>query len=286
VLVTDGLDENSVLNLEDALAVAESSKIPVFAVGVGHAQERTLRRIAKLTAGSYLPGSSATGEEIASAIQNSILPARAGASVATPAPREPPAPAPPQKEPQTAPRGRGLALVGMGLLVLVALLFVFGRKRKPRCETCGRELPGPFSPCPFCAEGATPSFEPSPLPETILKKLDGTEEFLEKTVTLRESPVLSITKGAGAGLTYSLNADSATSLGRAKVNDIVVPDVAVSTQHCRIKREDGRFVVLDLRSRNGTFVNDRRVSRCALSEGDTIKIGETFLQFRTDQRRT
>src|SRR5262249_45984010 len=50
VLITDGLDENSALNLEDGLRVATDAQIPVFAIGVGpHPQERVLRRIAKLT---------------------------------------------------------------------------------------------------------------------------------------------------------------------------------------------------------------------------------------------
>jgi pSer/pThr/pTyr-binding forkhead associated (FHA) protein len=75
------------------------------------------------------------------------------------------------------------------------------------------------------------------------------------------------------------------SLGGYKANDLVLDDVAVSSQHCRIRPEDGRFVVHDLKSTNGTFVNDRRIARHALVEGDVVKIGETWLQFRTDQLR-
>jgi len=68
-----------------------------------------------------------------------------------------------------------------------------------------------------------------------------------------------------------------TSLGRAKVNDIVLnEDVAVSSEHCRIRPEDGKFVLHDLKSTNGTFVNDRRVTRQPLTEGDTIQVGETY----------
>ena len=60
-----------------------------------------------------------------------------------------------------------------------------------------------------------------------------------------------------------------TSLGRAKVNDIVLnEDVAVSSEHCRIRPEDGKFVLHDLKSTNGTFVNDRKVTRQPLTEGD------------------
>ncbi|HVD78839.1 MAG TPA: FHA domain-containing protein, partial [Vicinamibacteria bacterium] len=70
-------------------------------------------------------------------------------------------------------------------------------------------------------------------------------------------------------------------------NDIVLnEDVAVSSEHCRIRPEDGKFVLHDLKSTNGTFVNDRKVTRQALTEGDTIQVGETYLQFRLEHRRS
>ena len=65
----------------------------------------------------------------------------------------------------------------------------------------------------------------------------------------------------------------------------MVDDVSVSSEHCRIRPEDGRFVLHDLKSTNGTFVNERRVTRHVLAEGDVIKIGETSLQFKTGPER-
>src|SRR4029079_336509 len=63
-----------------------------------------------------------------------------------------------------------------------------------------------------------------------------TEEYLEKTVVLRERPVLSVTRGPGMGLVYEVKTSAPTSLGRAKVNDIVLnEEVAVSSEHCRIR---------------------------------------------------
>ena len=52
VLVTDGHDENSALNLDDGLGDARDSHIPIFTVGIGKVEERVLRRIAKLTKAS------------------------------------------------------------------------------------------------------------------------------------------------------------------------------------------------------------------------------------------
>jgi pSer/pThr/pTyr-binding forkhead associated (FHA) protein len=87
------------------------------------------------------------------------------------------------------------------------------------------------------------------------------------------------------GQVYELGAN-ATSIGRAKANEVVVNDVSVSSEHCRIRPEDGHFVLHDLKSTNGTFVNERRVTRHVLTEGDVVKIGETSLMFRTDLKRT
>jgi pSer/pThr/pTyr-binding forkhead associated (FHA) protein len=57
----------------------------------------------------------------------------------------------------------------------------------------------------------------------------------------------------------------------------------VSSQHCRIRpAEQGGFEVLDLKSTNGTFVNERRVTRHPIGPGDNLKVGQTVLQFRMD----
>ena len=86
VLVTDGKDEGSTLTLEDGLRVAQDSRFPVWVVGVGHVQEKVLRRIAKLTAGEYVALKGASGTGVAAKIL-SVMPAPeapAAASVAAP----------------------------------------------------------------------------------------------------------------------------------------------------------------------------------------------------------
>jgi pSer/pThr/pTyr-binding forkhead associated (FHA) protein len=60
----------------------------------------------------------------------------------------------------------------------------------------------------------------------------------------------------------------------------------VSSQHCRIRPDGDRFVLQDLESTNGTRVNDRRVKKHVLAEGDVIQIGETKLEFRMDSTPT
>jgi pSer/pThr/pTyr-binding forkhead associated (FHA) protein len=111
------------------------------------------------------------------------------------------------------------------------------------------------------------------------------DEAVERTVFLHEYPVLQITAGPLKGRVFPLSLESATSVGRARANDVVLEDEAISAQHLRIRPEEGRFVVHDLGSTNGTRVNERKVSRHVLQEGDVIRVGDTSLRFRVAQSR-
>ena len=76
--------------------------------------------------------------------------------------------------------------------------------------------------------------------------------------------------------------------GRGPQNDVVINDPTVSGVHCQIEMDDdGRFLITDLNSTNGTYVNDMRISgRTALSVSDRVKIGRTWIdwyqQFKND----
>src|SRR5260370_17487969 len=59
-------------------------------------------------------------------------------------------------------------------------------------------------------------------------------------------------------------------IGRSPDNDLPVDNLAVSNYHARVYFEGGRLVVEDLDSLNGTFVNDLRVERATLHDGDSI----------------
>ncbi|HEY7660906.1 MAG TPA: DUF3662 and FHA domain-containing protein [Actinomycetota bacterium] len=71
-----------------------------------------------------------------------------------------------------------------------------------------------------------------------------------------------------------------TTLGRLPECDVVVDDPGVSRQHARIRRAETGFVLSDLGSTNGTFVNEQPVQDHLLADGDRITIGETLLVFR------
>jgi adenylate cyclase len=72
------------------------------------------------------------------------------------------------------------------------------------------------------------------------------------------------------------------SLGRHPGNTHQVLDQVVSKEHCHIDLVNGRYVLRDLESLNGTFLNGERVSESFLSSGDEINIGSTTITFRVD----
>lgn len=68
-------------------------------------------------------------------------------------------------------------------------------------------------------------------------------------------------------------------VGRVQGNDIVLPKGNVSKRHARILFREGRFIVTDLNSTNGTYVNRRRIAQATIvREGDKIYIGDYVLQ--------
>ena len=67
-------------------------------------------------------------------------------------------------------------------------------------------------------------------------------------------------------------------IGRAPDNDLAVDNLAVSNYHAKVYYEAGRLVVEDLNSLNGTFVNDLRIERATLHDGDSIWIGKHHIE--------
>jgi len=69
-------------------------------------------------------------------------------------------------------------------------------------------------------------------------------------------------------------------IGRADYNDLVVPDPSVSTSHAKLQRREGVWVLVDLDSTNGTFVDGERVKgEAPLAPGATVRFGDVQLVF-------
>ena len=90
---------------------------------------------------------------------------------------------------------------------------------------------------------------------------------------------LYISAGPDAGRDFRL--DRTTTIGRSAVEcDVILQDEGVSDNHARIKRESDEFIIYDLASLNGTFVNDKTVHKQLLSDNDEITLGETHMIFK------
>ena len=73
----------------------------------------------------------------------------------------------------------------------------------------------------------------------------------------------------------------AETIGRESKNDIVIPGINVSRVHAEIRQdESGAWILTDLGSTNGTFVNGRQIKSTALHDADRIIVGTTNLEFQ------
>jgi hypothetical protein len=95
--------------------------------------------------------------------------------------------------------------------------------------------------------------------------------------------VLTVQRGAEPGRTYDLDG-SAVRLGRGDDNAVQIKDAAMSRHHCEIRWQDSHYVVQDLGSSNGTFLNGNKVSEAPLSNGDVIRTGGQVFKFTLGAR--
>lgn len=97
------------------------------------------------------------------------------------------------------------------------------------------------------------------------------------------SALLVVKRGPNAGSRFLLD-QSTTSAGRHPESDIFLDDVTVSRRHAEFRREGGEFVVVDVGSLNGTYVNREPVDTAILANGDEVQIGKFRLVFLTGPR--
>ena len=78
---------------------------------------------------------------------------------------------------------------------------------------------------------------------------------------------------------YHLPPECSLKIGRQSDNDVVIENLAVSSHHGKIDSAGDGFVYIDLKSKNGSFINDELVSSHWLVDGDVINIGKHSLTF-------
>jgi len=86
-------------------------------------------------------------------------------------------------------------------------------------------------------------------------------------------------RGSLRGRRLALPGGGALSVGRGKDCSLKLPDRRVSRVHCVLVHRDGRWWIEDRGSRNGTFLNGRRIESSPLADGDFVQIGDTVFSF-------
>ena len=86
---------------------------------------------------------------------------------------------------------------------------------------------------------------------------------------------------AGKETSFPLTRDTYT-LGRHRNNDIVISDPKVSSFHARLDRSPEGFLLVDLKSRNGSYVNGERIESAQLNTGDEVRLGPALIAYKVD----
>jgi signal transduction histidine kinase/pSer/pThr/pTyr-binding forkhead associated (FHA) protein len=91
-------------------------------------------------------------------------------------------------------------------------------------------------------------------------------------------PSLFVIQGRDQGTRFPLD-ESPVTIGRGTTNSVQLHDTEVSREHVELHRQDDVFVLRDLSSSNGTFVNGKRVDEYELASGDQLQLGRTLLLY-------
>lgn len=95
-------------------------------------------------------------------------------------------------------------------------------------------------------------------------------------------PRLAAISGKLKGAIFALNEESLV-IGRETAANLCIPDASVSRRHSKLEKNDTGFVLSDLESLNGTFVNDVPVKSRLLEHGDRVRIGDSQFLFLTHE---
>lgn len=150
------------------------------------------------------------------------------------------------------------------------------------CNRCGHRNPPVSTFCSACG--------------TVLDLVDDRTITIAKVDPLQDAPgsaddvvvdladiksgtaILVVRGGEDEGEHFVLSS-VVTSIGRSADSDIVLDDITVSRHHSEVSRHEGRYIVRDKGSLNGTYVNQARIDVCELQQGDELQVGKFRLVF-------
>jgi len=176
-----------------------------------------------------------------------------------------------------------LLVLQLGFLVLLwvfifAIVYslrsdLFGQRVRKLQPDAAAAAPAPAAAFPVAAP-ASPSAVTSAHPAAPASGPDG------ETASTENATRLVITSGQKAGAEFPLGRDEIT-IGRSSDSAIIIRDDYTSTHHARLMLWNGRWMIQDLDSTNGTFLNGSRVTvPTPIPLGATVKVGATTFELR------
>ena len=150
------------------------------------------------------------------------------------------------------------------------------------CQKCGHRNIGDAFFCSSCGGALEVDGDKT----VVIAKVDSLQDALgsqdNASVDLQSLPqhfgTLMVRSGPQAGQRFVLDA-SLTKLGRHPESEISLDDISVSRRHAEIERQSTEYVLRDVGSMNGTYVNQKRVDGVVLQQGDEILVGRFRLIF-------
>ncbi len=152
------------------------------------------------------------------------------------------------------------------------------------CANCGHENQAGSNFCSSCGQ-PLPRDVDEPRTITFAIDMSGTSEEVEIDASAVDTGgVLIATRGPNSGSQFKLE-HVITTAGRHPDSDIFLDDVTVSRRHVEIERTTDGYVVRDVGSLNGTYVNHRLInSDTPLTNGDELQVGRFKLVFIAGER--
>jgi hypothetical protein len=153
----------------------------------------------------------------------------------------------------------------------------------------GHQMDDTWTVCPYCHKTG---FEGAGLGKTRMEGVppasgEPAAAAVRKTVVLGEKP-----KGAVVGWFVAMNGNQMGQdfrvlegqqvLGSAADCDIILDEPSVTSHHASLRHKDGKFVLTDLDSTNGTFINEgtTTIAREEIKDNDLIRLGKLSLKFK------
>ena len=157
------------------------------------------------------------------------------------------------------------------------------------CPSCGAPMStglrrppgGGDSPVEVTSQISGPEAALAGEPDAVAEAVGWEALGIDADVVDRLRPgqaLLAVQGGAAAGALFLLDAQRVTA-GRGGDSDIFLDDITVSRRHAEFRRESGGFVIHDVGSLNGTYVNRQRIDDQRLTSGDEVQIGKFRMVF-------